>query len=91
MQDVGVVTCHEDTTTSTDTLSKERCVGGCWIGLADDFSVVDANSSAVVGPRMVVRGPCGCKTSTIPVQIESCAFDTCLNGGKCLSSTSGTR
>ncbi|XP_063876229.1 putative neural-cadherin 2 [Scylla paramamosain] len=91
VQDVGTVTCRENITPSLDAVAEERCVGGCWVGLADDFSVVDANSSAVVGPRVVVRGPCGCTSSTTPVQIRSCAPNTCLNGGRCLSTSSGTR
>ncbi|MPC29128.1 Neural-cadherin [Portunus trituberculatus] len=91
VQDVGTVTCRENLIQSPDAMAEERCVGGCWVGLADDFIVVDANSSAVVGPRVVVRGPCGCTSSTTPVQIRSCSPNTCLNGGRCLNTSSGTR
>ncbi|XP_045130452.1 putative neural-cadherin 2 isoform X1 [Portunus trituberculatus] len=91
IKDVGVVTCHEDVTSSKDTVAEERCVGGCWVGLTNDFSVVDANSSAVVGPRVVVRGPCGCLNTATPIRASSCTPDTCLNGGRCLSTSSGTR
>ncbi|XP_063876237.1 putative neural-cadherin 2 isoform X2 [Scylla paramamosain] len=90
MQDVGVVSCHEDAATSLDKVAEERCVGGCWVGLADHFSVVDANSSAVVGPQVVIRGPCGCTGSTTP-QVSSCTPNTCLNGGRCLNTASGSR
>lgn len=93
--DVGVVTCREDAITAQESVVEERCVGGCWVGFADDFIVVDANSSAVVGPRVVLRGSCGCPAgastfSTIFRDIP-CTPHTCLNGGRCLSTSSGTR
>ncbi|KAK8399372.1 hypothetical protein O3P69_003470 [Scylla paramamosain] len=91
VQDVGVVPCREPSTITPVTVAEERCVGGCWVGLADDFSVVDANSSAVVGPRVVVQGACGCTSSTRPIRASACTPDTCLNGGRCLNTSSGTR
>ncbi|MPC26555.1 Neural-cadherin [Portunus trituberculatus] len=90
VQDVGVISCHEDAAASLDKIAEERCVGGCWVGLAEHFSVVDANSSAVVGPQVVIRGPCGCTGTTTP-RVNSCTPDTCLNGGRCLSTASGSR
>lgn len=91
MQDVGMISCNKDASTSPGAVAEERCVGGCWVGLAEDFSVVDANSSAMVGPRMLVRGPCGCTNTIMPVQTISCTPNTCLNGGRCLSTSLGTR
>lgn len=70
-------------------------MGGCWVALTDNFTVVDANSSAVVGPRVAVQGSCGCPTEsaavTTPVRARPCNPDTCFNGGRCLSTSSGTR
>lgn len=89
---VGVVTCREDP--APEAVAEERCVGGCWVGLADDFTVVEADSSAVVGPRVVVRGSCGCPataTTTTPARARPCTPETCFNGGRCLSTSSGTR
>lgn len=98
VRDVGVVTCREGAAPTSDAVAEERCVGGCWVGLADDFTVVDANSSAVVGPRVVVRGSCGCPApaaaadiTTTPARARPCTPDTCLNGGRCLSTSTGTR
>lgn len=91
VHDVGTVTCRENMIHQPDAAAEEQCVGGCWVGLAEDFIVVDANSSAVVGPKVVVRGPCGCTSSTTQAQIRSCAPNTCLNGGRCLNTSSGTR
>ncbi|XP_045130155.1 putative neural-cadherin 2 isoform X1 [Portunus trituberculatus] len=88
---VGEVTCSESATPTPEVTAEERCVGGCWVGFADDFSVVDAFSSAVVGPHVVVRGPCGCTTAATPQQAASCSPDTCLNGGRCLATSSGVR
>ncbi|XP_050723132.1 putative neural-cadherin 2 isoform X2 [Eriocheir sinensis] len=92
--DVGVVTCREGAITAREAMAEERCVGGCWVGLADDFIVVDANDSAVVSPRVVTRGFCGCPAAVIRTttfQDRPCTPDTCLNGGRCLSTFSGTR
>lgn len=95
VRDVGVVKCHEVTIPLPDAVEGKRCVGGCWVGLAEDFTVVDANSSAVVGPRVVMRGRCGCPTQTTvistPTRALPCSPNTCLNGGRCLSTSSGTR
>lgn len=92
-----MVTCSEGPTFLPDAVTEERCVGGCWVGLAEDFTVVDANSSAVVGPRVVVRGSCGCPvsataiTTAMPARAHPCTPNTCFNGGRCLSTSSGTR
>lgn len=93
--DVGVVSCQESAITAQEVTAEERCVGGCWVGLVDDFIVVDANSSAVVSPRVVTRGSCGCPAAVIKTtttfQEQPCSNNTCLNGGRCLSTFSGTR
>ncbi|KAG0722458.1 Neural-cadherin [Chionoecetes opilio] len=89
VRDAGVITCQEDATLAPNAAA--QCVGGCWVGLGDAFSVVDANSSAVVGPQVVVRGPCSCATTTTPPLGPSCSPNTCLNGGRCLTTSSGTR
>lgn len=91
---VGVVTCGEDPAAAPEAVAEERCVGGCWVGLADDFTVVEADSTAVVGPRVAVRGSCGCPdptTTATPARARPCTPETCLNGGRCLSTSSETR
>ncbi|XP_050723127.1 putative neural-cadherin 2 isoform X2 [Eriocheir sinensis] len=95
VRDIGVVSCRAGAAPEPHALAEERCVGGCWVALTDNFTVVDANSSAVVGPRVAVQGSCGCPTEsaavTTPVRARPCNPDTCFNGGRCLSTSSGTR
>ncbi|XP_069186499.1 putative neural-cadherin 2 [Procambarus clarkii] len=83
VQEVGVGTCQE---------VADGCVDGCWVRAAhtDGFSVVDANISALVGPKMEVRTTCGCGHTT-PATHDTCTPYTCLNGGRCIPASSGTR
>ncbi|XP_050723109.1 putative neural-cadherin 2 isoform X3 [Eriocheir sinensis] len=98
MRDIGIVSCREGAAPTPDIVAEERCVDGCWVGLTSSFTIVDANSSAVVGPRVVVRSSCGCSAlgpaATViptPARARHCTPDTCFNGGRCLSTSSGTR
>lgn len=98
VRDIGVVLCREATAPKPNTVMEERCMSGCWVGLTSNYSIVDANSSAVVGPQVIVQGSCGCSglgadaaITTTPGRAHSCSPDTCLNGGRCLSTPAGTR
>lgn len=96
IRDIGIVSCREGTAPMPEVVAGERCVGGCWVGLTTEFTIVDANSSAVVGPQVVVRSSCGCSSSSATVATTSaranpCTPDTCFNGGRCLSTSSGTQ
>ncbi|KAG7159877.1 neural-cadherin 2-like 9, partial [Homarus americanus] len=77
--------------TLTDTPEAWRCVGGCRVGVADGYSVVDANTSAVVGPWVGVRSGCGCGSTATPVKDHMCTHHTCLNGGRCIPTSRGIR
>ncbi|KAG7163365.1 neural-cadherin 2-like 1, partial [Homarus americanus] len=94
IQDIGVATCQESTHQSNNTPTKEPqgCVGGCWARtvLEDGYSVVDAHSSSLVGPRVHVHRGCGCVTPTLALE-NTCTSETCLNGGRCIPTSTGTR
>ncbi|XP_045113360.1 putative neural-cadherin 2 isoform X2 [Portunus trituberculatus] len=79
---VGVGTCQEQ--------SHRNCDGGCWVrmSLDDGFTLIDANTSAVVGPQLGVHVGCGCASDTHP---PTCTPNTCLNGGRCLPTPTGAR
>ncbi|XP_069195696.1 putative neural-cadherin 2 [Procambarus clarkii] len=74
------------------TQEADGCVDGCWVRAAhtDGFSIIDANISALVGPKMEVRTTCGCGHTT-PATHDTCTPYTCLNGGRCIPASSGTR
>ncbi|KAG7158558.1 Neural-cadherin-like 23, partial [Homarus americanus] len=87
-------TTHKTThTTHQSAHQSTRCVGGCraWAVLGDGFSVVDAKAWAVVGPRMGVETKCGCGNLPPPAYAHTCTPQTCLNGGRCLPTPTGTR
>nr|XP_053630333.1 putative neural-cadherin 2 [Cherax quadricarinatus] len=69
----------------------DGCMDGCWVraALGEGFSVVDANTSALVGPRMEVLTTCGCG-NTAPDH-TTCSPYTCLNGGRCIPTPTGTK
>ena len=79
---VGVGTCQE--------ASHSNCEGGCWVrmSLDDGFTLIDANTSAVVGPQLGVHTGCGCTPNTAP---STCTPHTCLNGGRCMPTPASTR
>ncbi|KAK3891723.1 hypothetical protein Pcinc_004396, partial [Petrolisthes cinctipes] len=99
--DVGRVSCQEATResggrgvvvgTSGGVRGAARCVGGCWVALSDVFSVVDANTSAMVGPGVVVGSGCSCLSYTPAQDVPQCTPLSCLNGGRCIPTSSGTR
>ncbi|KAK3863954.1 hypothetical protein Pcinc_030318, partial [Petrolisthes cinctipes] len=78
---VGVSGCEE---------GARECGCWAWVELGEGFAVVDANLTAIVGPRVVVRRRCDCHAPT-PVQPNTCRPDTCLNGGRCVPTLLGTR
>lgn len=84
-------------TVGLDVCEEGGCEDGCWrrAVLTDDFTVLDAHTSAVVGPRLQVISGCGCvPQATIPTsapQIHSCTPFTCLNGGRCIATPTHTR
>ncbi|KAK4296782.1 hypothetical protein Pmani_030755 [Petrolisthes manimaculis] len=85
---VGVGTCDEAT--------HKHCPHGCWArtSLSERSAVVDANTSAVVGPWLDVATGCGCGPDpiiTVPVSSETCDPHTCLNGGRCIPSQGSPR
>nr|XP_053637261.1 putative neural-cadherin 2 [Cherax quadricarinatus] len=95
IREVGVSNCDEaahDEATHDAAIPNEagRCVGGCWVSLNGGFNIVDANTSAVVGPRVTLRGGCGCGDAT-PAVGHFCTPHTCLNGGRCVPTSTGTR
>ncbi|XP_042883447.1 putative neural-cadherin 2 isoform X2 [Penaeus japonicus] len=84
--DVGVGTCEE---AAQETLG---CLEGCaaHASVTSDFSVVDGNTSAVVGPWVGVHSGCGCARLAL-ADDSVCSPDTCLNGGHCVPTPTGTR
>lgn len=98
--DVGRVSCQEARDTggshsggggSVGVRGAARCVGGCWVAISDVFSVVDANTSAVVGPGVVVGSGCSCLSYTPAQDVPQCTPHSCLNGGRCIPTSLGTR
>ncbi|XP_071534605.1 putative neural-cadherin 2 isoform X2 [Panulirus ornatus] len=86
--EIGVGTCLE--------AAHATCEAGCWAraALGDRFTVVDANTSSVVGPWLGIHTGCGCghTTNTTPEDENNvCSPHTCLNGGRCVPSASGIR
>ncbi|XP_042237551.1 putative neural-cadherin 2 isoform X1 [Homarus americanus] len=96
------ITTQEDTGAAHGTSSRTArrtarqaaysCKDGCWVraALGEGFSVVDAHTSAVVGPRVEVLTTCGCG-NTAPAHHTICTPYTCLNGGRCVPTSTGTR
>ena len=80
---------------------------GCWIRteVGSGFSLIDANTSSIVGPSLTLTSSCGCRPPTQksgqPVSLpaahalmeekydHACAHNTCLNGGRCLPTRGG--
>ncbi|XP_069941535.1 putative neural-cadherin 2 isoform X3 [Cherax quadricarinatus] len=83
--EVGVGMCRET--------ASESCKSGCWAqaSLSGRFTVVDANTSAVVGPWLDVHTGCGCREGTQEDTWTICTANTCLNSGRCLPTPTGTR
>lgn len=81
--DVGLGACREGRRTG--------CGGGCVLraGLSGEFSLVDANTSSVAGPRFTTHAACGCGAATRDAQ--TCTEGSCLNGGRCVHSSTGAR
>ncbi|KAG7160255.1 Neural-cadherin-like 14 [Homarus americanus] len=99
IRDVGVITCQRGAQKANHTAHNSahtggqelrRCISGCWAALGEGFSVVDAHTSAVVGPRVEVLTTCGCG-NTAPAHHTICTPYTCLNGGRCVPTSTGTR
>ncbi|XP_071515917.1 putative neural-cadherin 2 isoform X1 [Panulirus ornatus] len=86
IRDVGVVGCHEASKEAAH--DSRRCVGGCWVGVSEGFAIVDANTSAVVGPRVSVGSRCGCG-NMVQAEDTACTPHTCLNGGRCVATSAG--
>ncbi|ROT65134.1 putative neural-cadherin, partial [Penaeus vannamei] len=84
--DVGVGTCEE--AAQEDLGCSEGCAAQA--SVTSGFSVVDANTSAVVGPWVGVHSGCGCARFA-PADDTVCSADTCLNGGHCVPTPTGTR
>ncbi|XP_071515440.1 putative neural-cadherin 2 isoform X1 [Panulirus ornatus] len=95
IQDVGAAICPETSYDATlkPTNETSSCEGGCWARavLGRGYSVVDARNTAVVGPRLEIRRGCGCLGPTNPPEDRACGPDTCLNGGRCVPTPTGTR
>lgn len=97
---VGVGTCqehfvdkvHVPVGTEKRSAVDSECEQGCWARtvLSSGFSIVDANTSAVVGPRLEVQKGCGCDNSSPPPD-TTCTPYTCLNGGRCIPTSTGTK
>ncbi|XP_071516734.1 putative neural-cadherin 2 [Panulirus ornatus] len=99
VQDVGVGTCDETASHNTTHEAVHEaiqggtsCVGGCLARavLNEGFSLVDASTSAMVGPVVGVATGCGCGRSVLPT-LTTCTPNTCLNGGRCLPISTGAR
>ncbi|XP_069195930.1 putative neural-cadherin 2 [Procambarus clarkii] len=94
IQDVGVVACQEPAHNPAHTPGggRRKCLGGCWSQtvLAEGYSVVDSRTSALVGPRVHLQRGCGCRAPK-PTYRHTCTPHTCLNGGRCVPTPSGTR
>ncbi|KAK8750488.1 hypothetical protein OTU49_014861, partial [Cherax quadricarinatus] len=95
IKDVGVITCNQTGYENARGDSHEvahglsRCISGCRATLGEGFSVVDANTSALVGPRIKVLTTCSCGNTT--PDHYTCTPYTCLNGGRCIPTPTGTR
>ncbi|XP_050723500.1 putative neural-cadherin 2 isoform X2 [Eriocheir sinensis] len=97
---VGTGTCQENFVDTPPGAPSSRrraaldaeCAYGCWARavLSSGFTIVDANTSAVVGPRLEVQTGCGCD-NTSPPPDTACTPYTCLNGGRCVPTLTGTR
>lgn len=87
IQDVGVDTCPKSSRGCQD------CTGGWWsrAELGKGFTVLDAKTRAVVGPKVEVRGGCGCPSHQTPAHHSTCQSNTCLNGGRCVPVSTGIR
>ncbi|XP_045584423.2 putative neural-cadherin 2 isoform X2 [Procambarus clarkii] len=85
IMEVGVGLCQE--------AAHKSCKGGCWAqsSVGGRFAVVDANTSAVVGPWLDVHTGCGCQTGSTDDTWATCTPNTCLNGGRCIPTVTGTR
>ncbi|XP_045129226.1 putative neural-cadherin 2 isoform X2 [Portunus trituberculatus] len=94
VQGVGVTTCQEAPREDPHqpSLGSRGCTSGCWASteMGQNFVVVDANVSSVVGPQVTVRRGCGCAAS-LPLEDPGCTPHTCLNGGRCIPLENGFR
>ena len=82
--EVGLGACREG--------RRPGCGGGCVLraGLSGQFALVDANTSAVVGPRLALHATCSCGGVHAP-HPTTCTTGTCLNGGRCVHTSTGAR
>ena len=90
--------------------SQEHCgTDGCWMSqkISGHFNLVDANTTAIVGPALTLTFSCGCRPpnqvhsspTPLPATLgvidgrldRACSEDTCLNGGRCLPTDDGHR
>ncbi|XP_063872461.1 putative neural-cadherin 2 [Scylla paramamosain] len=92
--EVGVGECGGESDAPSTTAAH---LESCEIGREARYSVVDAESTAVVGPRM--RFGCGCRcggrcercATRPPPPVHTCTYRTCLNGGRCFPTSEGVR
>ncbi|XP_071516704.1 putative neural-cadherin 2 [Panulirus ornatus] len=89
IREVGVVRCEE--TIQEAVHGWGRCVGGCWVRVSESLALVDAKTSALVGPTIRLGNRCGCAGSTAFPDHTTCTPHTCLNGGRCVPAPTGTR
>ncbi|XP_071548441.1 LOW QUALITY PROTEIN: putative neural-cadherin 2 [Panulirus ornatus] len=91
--EVGVGACTEEVHHEVAAHDMPSCAGGCspLASLSGGYTVVDANTSAVVGPWVGVHSGCGCGTRTPADLTTTCSPETCLNGGRCVPTSTGTR
>ncbi|KAK7072335.1 hypothetical protein SK128_007151 [Halocaridina rubra] len=84
---IGVGTCRENIHTPS-----HHCSEGCStrVSLATGFSVIDANTSALVGPWVNIQHGCTCNIAHI-AELDMCTPNTCFNGGQCVPMETGTR
>ncbi|XP_071516873.1 putative neural-cadherin 2 isoform X2 [Panulirus ornatus] len=89
IREVGVVKCEE--TAHESAQGWGRCVAGCWVGVGESLALVDANTSALVGPTVKLGSRCGCAGSIAYRDHTTCTPHTCLNGGRCVPTPTGIR
>ncbi|XP_068212164.1 putative neural-cadherin 2 isoform X4 [Palaemon carinicauda] len=85
--DVGVGACKENSHDQSS-ICREGC--SARVSPGSGFSVVDANTSALVGPWVNIQNGCSCQ-SPHEFEDDTCSTNTCLNGGRCIPTDTGTR
>lgn len=70
----------------------QSCDGSCtnMMNISNSLHLVNANQTALVGPRVTLRAECICAARNFSLE-ETCHNYPCFNGGQCLKTRSGIR